>query len=72
MAGDTHNRVRNLIADLVWVTFTNRLGGEEEMTRSEGRSVESVVVGSHLVVGCWLCRRRRGFLLQNSGWTRAF
>ena len=51
MTGDTHDSVRDLIADLVWMTFTNRLRGKEKVTRSEGWTGERVTVGGHFGVG---------------------
>ena len=45
--GDTHNSVRDLIANLVWMTLADRLGGEEEVARGEGWAGGSVSVGGH-------------------------
>ena len=39
MAGDTHNSVRGLITDLVWMIFTDRLRGKGKVAGSEGGRV---------------------------------
>jgi len=45
--GDTHNGIGDLIANLVWVTLTDRLGGEQEVAGGKWWASGGVTVGGH-------------------------
>ena len=45
--GDTHNSIRDLIANLVWVSLTDRFGCEEEVAGGKGWASGGVTVGRH-------------------------